>query len=175
MAKQSIIVSPPKNQLRAPRILAMKRACSFVVLLFSFQSIGNAENLFFERCKLADAKGTQSKATLTLSESNKDLEIRETGHDSISVPYDSLDKLSYEYSRKHRITTGALLLAITPLGVGGLAMLSKSKSHWLYIDFHDQDGKRTIVLRLDKKDVAAILDAFKKQTGRDVINLGEVK
>jgi hypothetical protein len=153
----------------------MKRLVSFALtLLFAFQTLGHAEDVSFEHCKLADAKGTQAKATLTFNDATKDVAIRVVGQDPISVPYGDLDKVSYEYSRKHRITTGALLLAFTPFGVGGLVMLSKSKSHWLYVDFHDQDGKRTIVLRLDKKDLTPVFDAFKNHTGREVVNVGEV-
>lgn len=152
----------------------MKRPVSFALtLLFVFQNLGHAQDVSFEHCKLADAKGTQTKATLTFSDATKDLAIRAAGHDAISIRYGDLDKVSYEYSRKHRITTGALLFAITPFGVGGLVMLSKSKSNWLYVDFHDQDGKRTIVLKLEKKDIAAVFDAFKNHTGREVVNMGE--
>ena len=55
----------------------------------------------------------------------------------------TLDKLSYEYTKKHRITTGALVM-IFSLGAGAVVMLTKSKSNWLYIDYHEQDAKKTV-------------------------------
>jgi hypothetical protein len=152
----------------------MKRLFSFALaLLLAFPTLGQAENVSFPHCKLADAKGTQAKATLTFDDATKEVAIKLDGRDAVSIPYVDLDKISYEYSRKHRITTGAFLLAVTPFGVGGLVMLSKSKSHWLSVDFHDQEGKRTVVLKLDKYDIHAVFDAFRTHAGKDVVNVGE--
>jgi hypothetical protein len=144
-----------------------------LTMLFVFQTLGRAEDASFDNCRLADAKGTQAKAALIFSDSTSDIAIRAEGQDSVSIPYANLDKVSYEYTKKHRITSGALLLAFTPFGAGGLLMLTKSKSHWLYVDFHDQNGKETVVLKLDKKNFTRIFDAFKSHTGMAVVMLGD--
>ena len=154
--------------MRMKRLILLALTVLFVVCC-----VGYSEDLSFEHCKLADAKGAQAKATLTFSDSTKDIAIQAAGHESISIPYANLDKISYEYTKKHRITKGAILLAITPFGAGGLVMLTKSKSNWLNIDFHDQDGKKTVVLKLEKKDLTQIFDAFKTHTGREVTSLGD--
>jgi hypothetical protein len=152
----------------------MKRLIPYALILsLSFCSLGNAEDVSFEKCKLADAKGTQTRAALVFSDSTKEVIIRAAGRVPVSIPYATLDKVSYEYSKKHRITTGAILFAITPFGVGALVMLTKSKSDWLYVDFRDQDGKKSVVLKLEKKDLTAIFDSFKSHTGKEVVNLGE--
>jgi hypothetical protein len=91
--------------------------------------------------------------------------------DLASIPYGSLDKLSYEYTKKHRIASGAVIMVFS-LGAGAVVMLTKSKSNWLYIDFHEQDAKKTFVLKLEKKDLQKIFDAAKTHTGKEVIDLG---
>ena len=52
-------------------------------------------------------------------------------------------------------------------------MLTKSKSHWLYIDYRDQNIPKTVVLRLDKKDYKDVLAALKTHTGKEVNMLGD--
>jgi hypothetical protein len=54
------------------------------------------------------------------------------------------------------------------LGAGAIVMLTKSKSHWLYIDFHEQNTSKNIVLRMDKNDYKQIIDAVKTHTGKEV-------
>ena len=65
------------------------------------------------------------------------------------------------------------MLSFPPrLGVGGIVMLTKSKSHWFYVDFKDQDGKAgNLTLKLDKTEYEKVLAAAKKQTGKDVETL----
>jgi hypothetical protein len=124
--------------------------------------------------KLADAKGTQSNAMLILADSDKNVVVRVADQPLATIPYDSVDKFSYEYTKKHRITQGAIVM-IASIGVGAVVMLTKSKSHWLYIDYHDQSGAKTVVLRLDKKDYTTILESVKTHTGKNVEMLGETK
>jgi hypothetical protein len=91
------------------------------------------------------------------------LVVRVADHDLAAIPYGNLDKLSYEYTKKHRITTGAVVM-IFSLGAGAVVMLTKSKSNWLYTDFHEQDSKKTVVLKLEKKDLQRIFAAAKTHT-----------
>ena len=51
-------------------------------------------------------------------------------------------------------------------------MLTKSKSHWLQIDYRQQDLPKQYVLRMDKHDYLHILDAIKAHTGKDAEILG---
>ena len=99
--------------------------------------------------------------------------VRVADRDFVTIPYDQLDKFSYEYTKKHRITQGAVVM-IASVGAGAIVMLTKSKSHWLYIDFHEQNVPKTIVLCMDKKEYKDIFDAVKTHTGKDVEFLGEV-
>jgi len=88
--------------------------------------------------KVADPTGKQVDARLVFSDANKNLVVRVAERDFVTVPQDQVDKFSNEYTKKHRITQGAIV------------MLTKSKSHWLYVDFHDQNGAKSVVLRMDK-------------------------
>jgi hypothetical protein len=90
----------------------------------------------------------------------------------VTIPYDQLDKFSYEYTKKHRITQGAVVM-VASLGAGAIVMLTRSKSHWLYIDFHDQNVPKSVVLRMDKNEYKKIFEAVKMHTGKEVEFLGD--
>ena len=113
------------------------------------------------------AKGKQTDATLTFSDNNKKLVVRVADQDFVAIPYDQLDKVSYEYTKKHRVAQGAIVM-VASLGAGAIVMMTKSKSHWLYIDFHEQDAPKSVVLRMDKNSYKSICDAVKTHTGKEV-------
>jgi hypothetical protein len=120
--------------------------------------------------KVPDPKGRQIKAQLTLSDHDKAVEVRPVKGNAVSIPYSEIDKFSYEYTKKHRVTDGTIITA--PIGVGAVLMLTKYKSHWLEIDYHDQDIPKAFVVRMDKHDYIHILDAVKSHTGKDAEILG---
>jgi hypothetical protein len=64
---------------------------------------------------------------------------------------------------------------VASLGAGAIVMLTKSKSHWLYIDFHEQNVAKSVVLRMDKNEYHQIFDAVKTHTGKEVEFLGDAK
>ena len=48
-------------------------------------------------------------------------------------------------------------------------MLTKSKNHWLYVDYKDADGKpKDITLKLDKSEYETALKTVKELSGKDV-------
>lgn len=130
-----------------------------------------AEETAFRDVKLADAKGKQAEASLLFSDDNKSVVVRVADRDVATIPYDQIDKFSYEYTKKHRVTQGAIVM-IASLGAGAIVMLTKSRSHWLYVDFHQQSAPKSLVLRMDKKDYKDIFAAVKTHTGKDVEFLG---
>lgn len=132
---------------------------------------GQAEDTAFHRVKLADAKGMQTDATLIFSDSDKSVVVRVADRDFVTIPYEKIDKCSYEYTKKHRITQGAIVM-VASLGAGAIVMLTKSKSHWLYIDYHEGDAAKSVVLRMDKREYKDILEATKTHTGKEVEFLG---
>lgn len=126
-----------------------------------------AADAAFRGVKLADAKGKQIDATLIFSDANQMVSIRAAGRDFVAIPYGQLDKFSYEYTKKHRVTQGAIVM-VASLGAGAIVMLTKSKSHWLYMDFHEQNVPKSLVLRMDKREYKTILEAVKTHTGKEV-------
>ncbi len=85
-----------------------------------------------------------------------------------------MDKVSYEYTKKHRVTAGALVM-VASLGAGAVVMLTSSKSHWLYMDYHEQSVPKTLVLRMDKREYKDITAAFTSHTGKEVEYLGKAQ
>jgi hypothetical protein len=152
----------------------MKRMIAVLLAVFVVINLGVAEETTFRGVKLADAKGKQADASLIFSDNNKNVVVRVSDRDFVTIPYDQLDKFSYDYTKKHRITQGAIVM-VASLGAGAIVMLTKSKSHWLYIDFHEQNAPRTVVLRMDKNEYKNIFDAVKTHTGKEVEFLGDAK
>lgn len=151
----------------------MKRLISIIAIsLLTLNTFGFAEETSFSSCKLADAKGKQAEARLSLSDNNKNLIIAVTDRALVTIPYENLDKFSYEFTKKHRITEGAIVM-VASLGAGAIVMMTKSKSHWLYIDYHEQNVSKSIVLRLDKSDYQKVIASIKQHTGKDVQMLGD--
>lgn len=146
----------------------MKKLIAILAMfLLTWNSLGFAEETTFNTCKLADAKGKQAEARLTFSDNNKNVVIQVADRNVVTIPYENLDKFSYDYTKKHRITQGAIVM-VASLGAGAIVMLTKSKSHWLYIDYHEQSLPKSLVLRLDKRDYQKVLTAIKTHTGQVV-------
>lgn len=151
----------------------MQKIIGALVAALLLGNMSFAEETAFN-VKLPDAKGKQAEARLMFSDDSKNVSVRVADHDFVTVPYDQLDKFSYEYTKKHRITQGAVVM-IASLGAGAIVMLTQSKSHWLYIDYHEQNVPKSVVLRMDKNDYKKIFDAVKAHTGKEVEFLGGAK
>ena len=140
-------------------------------MIFAVGSLSFADDTSFRGVKLADARGKQVDAHLIFSDTNNDVVVRVADRDVVAIPYDQLDKFSYEYSKKHRITQGAIVM-IASLGAGAVVMLTESKSHWLYIDYREQNVPKVVVLRMDKHEYKKIIAAVPTHTGKEVQDLG---
>jgi len=152
----------------------MKKAIPTFLVLTVLSGLTLGEETAFNGVKLADAKGKQAEARLIFSDNNKNLVVQVADRNTVTIPYEQLDKFSYEYTKRHRITQGAIVM-VASLGAGAIVMLTKSKSHWLYIDFHEQSAPKTLVLRMDKNEYKKIFDAVKAHTGKEVEFLGDAK
>jgi hypothetical protein len=152
----------------------MKRIIAVLLTALVLGNLSMAEETAFNGVKLADAKGKQADARLIFSDTNKNVVIRVADRDFVTIPYEQVDKFSYEYTKKHRITQGAVVM-VASLGAGAIVMLTKSKSHWLYIDFHEQVVPKSLVLRMDKKEYKRIFEAVKTHTGKEVEFVGDAK
>lgn len=152
----------------------MRKAISTLLVLMTLSASSLGEETAFNGVRLADAKGKQAEARLIFSDNNKNLVVQVADRSAVTIPYEQLDRFSYEYTKKHRITQGAIVM-VASLGAGAIVMLTKSKSHWLYIDFHEQSAPKTLVLRMDKNEYKKIFEAVKLHTGKEVEFLGDAK
>ncbi|MBZ5658754.1 MAG: hypothetical protein LAO56_26235 [Acidobacteriia bacterium] len=121
--------------------------------------------------KCTDPKGRQTRAILTFSDNDQAVEVRPAKGDTVTIPYGQIDKSSYEFTKKHRVTQGVLIGAVSP-AAGIIVFFTKSKSHWLEVDYHDQDTPKVYVVRMDKHDHVHILEALASHTGKDAEILG---
>ena len=151
----------------------VKRALVSSLLLFTFAAFGFADQVSFHRIKVPDSKGRAVNGILTLNDASKTLEVRSSKGGTITLHFSQIDKFTYEYTKKHRVSEGTI--ATAPIGVGAVAMLTKSRSHWLEIHYHDQDALKEYVLRMDKHEYLRILEAVKKYTGKDAEVLGNAE
>jgi hypothetical protein len=149
----------------------MKITACVLVLMFALIGRSIAEETAFRDVKLASAKGTLTKASLTFSDQSKAVIVQSADGQVVTIPYNQIDNFSYEYTKKHRIEQGVALGLLSP-GAGIIVALTRSKGHWLDIDFHEQNVPKTVVLRLDKRDYQKVCDAAKAHTGKEVAILG---
>lgn len=134
-----------------------------------------AEDQTFSRLKLPTPNGKQAPATLTFSDTQKTVTVKPIkGGNDIAIPYGDIDKCTYQYTKKHRITQGLDVSAVGLVPVGIVLMFTKYKSHWLEIDYHQQQARKWVVVRMDKKNYPRILDALRDHTGIDAEVLGNV-
>src|SRR5258708_9651953 len=152
----------------------MKKMLSVLLTGLFLCGVTFGDDAVFSKVKVADPTGKQVDARLVFSDANKNVVVRVAERDFVTVPYNQIDKFSYEYTKKHRITQGAIVM-VASLGAGAIVMLTKSKSHWLYIDFHEQSSAKNVVLRMDKNEYKKILEAVKTHTGKDVEMLQDEK
>ncbi len=148
----------------------VKRIASILLVIFLLVAAGLAEEASFQRVKVPDPKGRQTKAVLTFSDERKALEIHPVKGNALSIPYAAIDRCAYEFTKQLRVNEGTV--ATAPIGVGVVMMLMRAKSHWLEIEYHDQDIPKSFVLRMDKHDYLHILDALKTHAGIDAQILG---
>jgi hypothetical protein len=149
----------------------VKKIVPVLILVLSLPAFLFAADESFSRIKVPDAQGKQIGAVLTFNDQNKALEVRPVKGNVLVIPYDRIAKFSYEYTKRHRVGEGTLVTA--PLGIGAFMMLTKGKSHWLEIDYdNEQNIRKAYVLRMDKHDYLRILEAVKTHTGKDAEILG---
>ncbi len=160
----------------APFRYTFKNVKSFfcALLILAAAHLALAEDTSFSNVKVPHLSGKQTKAVLIFSDTQKAILVRPVKGNPLTVPYSEIDKCSYQFSRKHRIKTGFVVTAIGAIPIGPVVMLTRSKVHWLEVDYHQQDARQNLVLRMDKRNYPQILDAVTAHTGIEPEVLGNV-
>lgn len=86
---------------------------------------------------------------------------------SLTIPFASIDTISYESDTRHRVAEGGGQMAISP-AIGAVVMATKTTSYWLDVHYHDATGTHTAVLQLDKTEYQQVLDTLKARTGKEI-------
>jgi hypothetical protein len=137
-------------------------------------NLGIAEETSFRRVHVpVTVKGKhikQVKAVLAFSDEHHAIEVYPAKGNTVSIPYSDIDKVSYEFTKKHRVNDATIITA--PIVIGGVMMITLEKLHWLQIDYRQQDVPQSFVVRMDKKNYIRILDAVRNHTGKDAEVLG---
>ena len=142
----------------------MRKCFAIVFLLIAGAGVGQAQT--FRKTKMIDAKGKEVPVTLEFTETG--MAVKTLSVTVADIPYNSIDKLSYEVASRHRVKEGAIVM-IASLGAGGIVMLTKSKNHWLYVDYKDADAKpEDLTLKLDKREYEKALKTAKERSGKEV-------
>jgi hypothetical protein len=128
----------------------VKRIVSAALVIVVVAALGFAEETSFRRVRVPNLKGQQIKAILIFSDRDRAIEVHPTKGAAVTIPYGQIDKCDYEFT----------------LGVMG------DKSHWLKIEYHDQDAPKEFVLLMDGREYLRILDALKSHTGIEAQVLG---
>lgn len=121
-----------------------------MILLAS--GVALAQNSFHVR--VPDDNGKEAKAVLTFNDNHKILQVNPAKRESIAIPYENIDKASYEYTNERTIA------------------MTHEKAHWLEIEYHNGDVHKKLLLRMDGHDAPRIQVAFKSHTGIEPEILG---
>jgi hypothetical protein len=169
--RSSSILSTLKYSSRMKE--SMKRALScLIMLMLSTINVARAET--FHKTKVVDAKGKEASVEVDFDKEKQSLTVsgpNKKKPESVSmVPYGAIEKLSYERSARHRVKEGAVVM-IASLGAGAVVMLTKSKNHWLYVDYKQDGTSKNLTLKLDKGEYEKVLKTAAEQTGKQVEKL----
>ena len=146
----------------------MKNMLVTLVLIVSLASACAAQDANFDKTKFSSAKQAKdADVNLSVTDSQLSIKSRKGTAIDIHVPYASVDSMSYEYSRRHRVAEGVGVMEISPL-TGVIVMFTKTTSHWLTIQYHDGTGAESVVLQLDKSQFRAAMSALESRTGKKI-------
>jgi len=124
-----------------------------------------AQDVTFNKTRYSSVKQSkEADVALTVTDSKILIKGKEANGISLEIPFSSIDSMSYEVAARHRVAEG--------LWVGGLIMMStKTKSHWLDIEYHEGDAKQLTTLRLDKSEYKEVIATLESKTGKHIATL----
>ena len=152
-----------------------KTKIEYLILVILLTRLATAEEDTFRHVQVPSAQGELKNGSLTFSDVNHQVVLRTSDGRLLTVPYGQIDKISYEYTKKHRFKQGASIALLSP-GTGIIVAFTKSKNHWFYVDYKPPDGiAKTLTLKLDKAEYERVLKTATEETGRQVEMLTPVK
>jgi hypothetical protein len=168
--------SVSENSIR-PIIGARLRRCSALLgtlcMIWAFLPLdAQAEDVSFDKTKYSSVKQPkEAMVVLTITDSKilikaKKQSKKNPGPD-IEIPFSSIDTLSYEEGARHRVSEGMGIMPIS-IATGAVVMSTKTKTHWLDIEYHEGDTKQLTILRLDKSQYGSVISTLQARTGKQI-------
>lgn len=153
--------------------ITLKKQILSLALILALASQVMAQDASFNKTRYSSLKEkneidvmlvvTDAKITIRGKKANKKSEAID-----MEIPFTSIDDMSYELAARHRVAEGAAIMAIS-LGAGAVLMATKTKSHWLAIEYHESNAaKQTAILRLDKSEYENIIKTLEARTGKPI-------
>ena len=154
--------------------LAIPRSAALTVLCLAalaLSQVGRADEVTFSKSRYSSVKlRREVDVRLTLTDSKILIDAKKTKKGSevnLEIPFSSIDGVTYEIASRHRTGEGASVMLLS-LGAGAVVMATKTKSHWLDIEYHEGDTKQLTVLRLDKSEYEQVLATLEARTGKHI-------
>lgn len=107
------------------------------------------------------------KGTLVFDENSKKVEFLDSkGTSAFTVNYDAIEGMQYE-----RTTQPRYLAAVV---ISPVFLLTRSKKHYLTIEYKDQSGEaRSVIVRLNKRNARRAVASATAQTNKSVEQIEE--
>lgn len=142
----------------------------FLALGFAASQV-QAQDVIFNKTKYSSVtQPKESEVALTITDSKMIIRGKTENGVSAEIPFASINAMAYELSARHRVAEGAGVMLLSP-GVGAVSMATKTKSHWLNVEYHDATAKQEMVLRLDKSEYQKVLATLESRTGKPIARL----
>jgi len=124
-----------------------------------------AQDATFGKTRYSSAKQPkEADVVLTVADSKILVKGKKENGINMEIPFSSIDSMSYEVAARHRVAEGAMLGSL-------LLMTTKTKSHWLDIEYHEGDAKQLTTLRLDKSEFKKVIATLEEKTGKHIATL----
>jgi hypothetical protein len=124
-----------------------------------------AQDVAFGKTRYSSPKHPkEDDVVLTVADSKILIKGKKENEINMEIPFSSIDSLSYEIAARHRVAEGAMLGSL-------LLMTTKTKSHWLDIEYREGDTKQSTTLRLDKSEYHQVIATLEAKTGKKIATL----
>lgn len=152
-----------------------RQALICLALAVALVPAGRAQDVTFSKTKYSSVKQPkEAEVDLSITDSKILVKGKKVNGIDFQIPYSSIDAMSYELASRHRVAEGAVVM-LASLGAGAVLMATKSKSHWLDIQYHEGDAKELMVLRLDKSEYKKVIATLEARTGKSITVLDSKK
>lgn len=149
----------------------VRLAAAFFLAAMTLAPTSRAQDVTFSKTRYSSVKQPkESEVALTVTDSKVLIKGKKKNGLTTEIPFTSIDSMTYELATRHRVQEGAGVMLLS-VGAGAILMATKTKSHWLDIEYHDGEQKQQMVLRLDKSEYEKVIATLEARTGKHIEKL----